>query len=181
MKNIFLFSDSLRQFGKYLKFQSLKFRKWIFILFKRNRKLHKISFDYYKNWQFEHGLLVINFQFKNAIWYKIGDYKSLDFIKPIFLNLQNTKSDLVVFEVYGFFQKQVYYIKLNKATKIDNQPFNTKIFNISELTIMPNQIFPQMTKPIIKVDKPKVKISGLSVESISIEIIPSKFKTQDYI
>lgn len=186
MNSAFLFSNSIRHLGQYLKFQFIKSRRWISILFKRNRKLSKISFDYYKNWHFEEGLLLIDFQFNNAIWYKTESLKSVDVGKPIILNIQNIKSEILEFEVYGFFQKQIFHIQLNKEAHIDSTSFKTQLFNNavsidSNCTIKTPKLLTQIIKPFIILDAPTVTLRDFSTQNNQITIIHSQFKTQDYI
>ena len=176
IRNTYIASNRYKHIGNLLKFYSLKFGKWILLLFKPNKKLKNISFNYLRNWHVDNAYLIIDFKFKNAIWFKIGKFKSTDFNHPLALNLQVIHSDVLEFEVYGFLQKQTILIQLSKELKINTEVFKTKILTINNITLIPN-------KTLVKESKVKTKItmSDLRPRKLSIEINHSNFKIQDYI
>ena len=181
MTKYLLFSDKLRKIGLFIRLQLLKIGRLLTILFKRRKKLEKISFDYYKNWHFDNAYLVVDFKFKNAVWFRIGKFKSFDFSKPIILNLENIQSDTINFEVFGFFQKQVYEIDLNRENQINTQPFKTKIDNINTVELAQQKTRTRIPKIGLHIANPTFVFEKIAVKPQNIQINYQTFKSQDYI
>lgn len=127
MKTVLLFSDKVSKLIFLSQFYSCRIKRFVSILFKGKRDLKQTSFGYYQNWQFSKSFLFIGFEFENAIWFKIGNYKSCDFSKQIVLDLEFVNADSMLFEVFGFFQKQVYEIKISKEAQVNTESFSAKI------------------------------------------------------
>lgn len=166
---------------KNIQYYFLKVSRLFCILFKRSKQIEKISFDYYKNWHFDNAYLVVDFKFKNAVWYKVGEFKSFDFSKPIILNLENIQSDTINFEVFGFFQKQVYEINLNRETRINTQPFKTKIDNINIVELVQQKTRTRIPKIGLHIADPTFVFEKIAVKPQNIQINYQTFKIQDYI
>ena len=181
MTKYLLFSDKLRQIRLFVKSQLLIVGRLLTILFRRRRKLEKISFGYYQKWHFDNAFLFVDFKFKNAVWFRIGNYKSYDFSKPIILNLENIQTDTINFEVFGFFQKQVYKIALNKEAQINTQPFKTKIDNINIVELVQQKTRTRIPKIGLHIADPTFVFEKIAVKPQNIQINYKPFKTQDYI
>lgn len=171
----------LRRFILNIKFELIKFYRRLFILFKINKNLEKISFDYYKYWHFDKSFLFVDFKFKNAVWYRIGNYKNYVFKKQLVLDLEFIKSSKVIFEVYGFFQKQVFEINLNRENKFDSDAFNFKVFNVSELKVSNNIIYLNPTSIKILPYYLKCNIDNIFHTNRNIKIQFKQFKIQEYL
>lgn len=181
MTKYLLFSDKLKQIGLFVNFQVLKVTRLLTILFNRRRKLEKISFGYYQKWHFDNAYLFIDFKFKNAVWIKIGNFKNYDFSKQIVLDLENIQTETVQFEVFGFFQKQVYEIKLNKETQINTKPFKTKIDNINIVELVQQKTGTRIPKIEFHIADPTFVFEKNAVKPQNIQINYKPFKIQDYI
>ncbi|MBE7510443.1 MAG: hypothetical protein HS118_09635 [Bacteroidia bacterium] len=181
MTNYLIFSDKLKQIGLFVKAQLLIVGRLLIILFKRRKKLEKISFGYYQKWHFDNAFLFVDFNFKNAVWFRIGNYKSNDFSKQIVLDLENIHTDTIPFEVFGFFQKQVYEINLNKEAKIETQSFKTKINNLNTFKLSKQNIKAQIPKIALRNNKLVLKLEKIQFVSNRLSINHKPFKTQDYI
>lgn len=176
-----LLFNKLKQLIAFLKFHSVRIGKWFAILFKRNRQLEKLSFDYYKNWHSDNSYLLVDFKFKNAIYFKVGDFKSFDFTKPLILNLQNSNTDKIKVEVFGFLQKQILVIELNKDIQLNTKPFRTAIENISPVQITRQKTRIKIPNLWFAESKPKVTIQSVSVKANQITINTNKFNSQEYL
>lgn len=176
-----LLFNILKQLIAFLKFHSVRIGKWFAILFKRNRQLEKLSFDYYKNWHSDNSYLLVDFKFKNAIYFKVGDFKSFDFTKPLILNLQNSNTDKIKVEVFGFLQKQILVIELNKELQLNTKPFKTVIENISPIEITRQKTRIKIPNLWFAFGKPKVTIPNIQVHSNQITINTNKFNSQEYL
>ena len=171
--------DILKQLIAFLKFHFVRIGKWFAILFRRNRKLKKISFDYYKNWHSDNSYLVVDFKFRNAIFFKVGNTKSFDFTKLLILNLQKLNADSIKIEVFGFFQKDTFIIDLNKEIQLNSKPFRTVIENISPVEITGQKIRTKKTKLWMTRDKIKVANKSVSINTPQIAIKYNNFNNQD--
>lgn len=120
-------------------------------------------------------------KFKNAIYYKVNGFKSFDFSKQLILDLQEIKTDNIKVEVLGFLQKQVFIIDPNKEFQLNSHPFRTKIENISPVEITRQKIRTKIPNLWLAIDKPKITIPSITVQSNQIAINHKKFNTQDYI
>lgn len=181
MTKYLLFSDKPKQIYLFVKSQLLKARRLLTILFKRRKKLEKISFEYYKMWQFGNAYLFVDFKFKNAVWFKIGNYKSYDFSKQIVLDLENIQTETVHFEVFGLFQKLVYEINLNVDARINTQPFKTRIDNINIIKLVKQNTRTRIPKPGLHIANPTFAFEKIAVKPQNIQITNKSLKIQDYI
>lgn len=181
MRNIFIFSDKLRPFVNFLRFQLLKLRNGIVVLCKRNRELEKIGFDYYKEWHFDSAYLVVEFQFRNAVWFQIGNFRSARFDKRIVLNIRNIGSETIPFEVFGLFRKQIFQIQLKRELTLETGTFTTRITDQNRLKLQPFQLIPRTSKIAVIPNMLLVKRTELRMESEPIQINYNQFKTEDFI
>lgn len=175
------FSDILKQLVSFLKFHFIRTGKLLAILFKKNKQLQKLSFDYYKNWYSDNSYLVVDIKFKNAIYFKVDDTKSFDFAIPLILNLQTLKADNIKVEVFGFFQKQVFIIELKKEFQLNSKPFRTVIENISPVEITRQKTRIKIPNLRFAFGKPKVTIQSVTVKSKHIAIKSNEFKIQEFL
>jgi len=176
-----LIFDTLKKLVLFIIFHFTRISKWVAILFKKNRKLKKLSFDYYKNWHSDNSYLIVDFKFKNAIYFKVGETKSFDFSIPLILNLQNLQTNNIKIEVYGFLQKQVFVIELNKEIQVDTKSFRTKFENLNQVGIPRQKTKVKIANFWFAEGKPKVKIQSVSVDISNTTIKYNKFKIQEYI
>jgi hypothetical protein len=123
----------------------------------------------------------VDFKFRNAIYFKIGDTKSFDFTKPLILNLQTLNTDNIKVEVFGFLQKQVFIIELNKEIQLNSKPFRAVIENISPIEITRQKTRTKIPKLWFAFGKPKLTIQNIAVNSNQIEINHNKFNIQEFI
>jgi len=176
-----LIFETLKKLILFIKFHLTRISKWVAILFKKNRKLKKISFDYYKNWHSDSSYLIVEFKFENAVYFRVGETKSFDFSIPLILNLQNQQRNNIEIEVYGFLQKKVFVIKMNKEIILNTKSFQTKFENLSPVAILEQKTKIKISNIWFNDRKPKVKIQSISVNANNITIKSSKFKIQEYI
>lgn len=181
MTKYLLFSDKLKQIGLFVNSQLLTVGRLLTILFKRKKKLEKISFGYYQKWHFDNAYLFVHFKFRNAVRFRIGNYKSYDFSKEIVLDLENIQTETVLFEVFGFFQKQVYEINLNKVNRINTQPFKTKIDNINIVELVQQKTRTRIPKIGLHIADPTFVFGKIAVKPQNIQINYKPFEIQDYL
>ncbi len=143
--------------------------------------MQKLSFDYFKYWHFDNSYLVVDLKFINAIYFKVGNFKSFDFTKRLFLNLKKLDTDKIKVEVIGFFQKQVFIIELNKEFHLNSKPFRTEIKKISPIEIIQQKTIIKIPNLWFSEIKPKVTNQNIDLYSKQIKINHKHFNIQDFI
>lgn len=180
--------DILKQLISFLKFHFVRIGKWFAILFKRNRQLKKISFDYYKNWHSDNSYLAVEMKFKNAIYFKVNGFKSFDFNKQLIFDLKEIKTNNIKIEVFGFLQKQVSVIEIKKDFQLNSKPFRTSIKNISYVQLLRQK--PQIkglsfrinsNNPYINIQEPRLITQEIAINSKPIRVKFNQFKIQEYL
>lgn len=130
------------------------------ILFRKNKELVKLTLDFNTENQFENSYIIINYRFRNAIYYKFGKHITLEKEIKIF-NLKNFENEFQL-TVYGFFRKKSYKLKFEPKLTLENSNFKTFFLNLKndfEFKTMPN-----------------LSTASFRVELLEIEIKPSKLK-----
>jgi hypothetical protein len=90
----------IKKILNFLKFYSFVLYRLIVLVFKKNRTLSKFHFEYIPSPHSEDDFLILNFKFKNALFYKINETRYLyDGCKIIFLKKHNYK---ISFEAIGY-------------------------------------------------------------------------------
>lgn len=154
---------------------------WFYILFKIDRELKEIKFNHYKNWHFSNSYLVIQFEFRNAIWIDIEGSKRIYNHSPIILNLENFDREIFEFCVYGFGSKRKYLIGINKEAKIDNKNFKVET-HLMKNAVLKTQIIKQNTPNANLLNQyTQITTHSLSVSYKKLELNHTKFKLQDYL
>lgn len=134
MLNFFYFSSYVRPAIVRIKFAGIVLVRFLKIFFRFNKQLKIIDFDYAKKYQFEQGLLVIRYQFKNALWYHFKGIKQTTKEGVIILNLSNIPKIPVILIVYGFFRKRIFQIEVNPEARMQTKPFQIKINKLQGLS-----------------------------------------------
>lgn len=153
------------------KFHFLKvgITRFFTILFRRKKGIELLLLDYAEEHIFEKSYLVINYRFRNAIYYKFGNLKTLEKQIKIF-DSRNFEKEFHL-EVYGFFQKKKYKIRYEPKLMLDDANFKTSLTNLNlklEEKPFPKLIslfFSDIKKPIIinneiEIKQSKIKISN---------------------
>jgi hypothetical protein len=84
-------------------------------------------------------------------------------------------------EVFGFLQKQIFVIELNKEIQLNTKSFKTKFENLSPIAIPEQKTKVKIPNFWFALNKPKIKIQSVSVNASNITIKSNKFKIQEYI
>lgn len=143
MRNIFLFSDYLNPIGKHILFITLVFARAFVVLSRWNKKIIKRHFYYSSRNNFSNSLMIIEFDFKNVLYYKINNVVKTTETKPIILNINNYHKKEIIFEIVGLFQKRKIVIPIkisNHLHSIKTQAVFSKSLQLElhEKIIMPS-------------------------------------------
>ncbi|NBL66024.1 hypothetical protein GV828_12520 [Flavobacterium sp. NST-5] len=103
------------------------FLKYCKLAVRSNRKIKKIYTNHSDKHFFGNNMVAINFRFKNAVYYKIGDVKTT---QNHLLIQRPERFDKLELTVYGFFQKRTFILDFES----DHEKFclEKRQFNNSE-------------------------------------------------
>ena len=153
-----MFSQYLKYLIEKLLFFRVVIARLFIILFRKRRDIELLHLDYNKEHLFETSYMVINYRFRNAIYYRFGKHLTLEKKIKIF-NINNFENEFDLL-VYGFFQKKAYRIQFEPTLTLNNTSFKTTFSNLTlENKVLngPN-INCKIEKPIIRTKKIKIKI-----------------------
>ena len=173
---VFIFSNSLRKMFHFLKTSTVKCYRWLRMLFKKNKKIEIITFEYFKNWHFNNAYLVIVFNLKNVLWFRIQKNQGLILNNSIVINLENLKSNTIDFEIFGFRNKRIITIDISKEIELISNSFKTNIQNIRGVEFGKNEIGFKTPNINVVQTKPSIKIQALKVKNNKIEIKHNQFE-----
>lgn len=174
-----MFSHYLKCLLERLHFFKIVITRFLLILFRRRKGIELLSLDYNSEHLFENSFILINYRFKNAIYYQFGNHTTLEKKVKIF-NLSNFEKDFK-FTVYGFFRKKTYHLKFQPILTLESEKFRTSFSNFNIL--LEEQFIPNLSFPIIslKLEEPVIRVPKLEVSSNTIKIKINSFNQNDYI
>lgn len=174
-----MFSNKLKYLIKQGAFAKIVLARFLVIIFKRNKNIQLIKLNYNTNHLFKNSLIIIEYQFNNALWYSFNNKKTVEKSIKIF-NLENIDSNLT-FIVYGFFRKKKYILKFNPILKIENQNFKTNFSNLS-LNLEKNSI-PKLTPSFLEVciSEPPLKKSKIIITNQTLDIKHNNYNQNEFI
>lgn len=162
-------------------FEVLRIFKWLALFFKKNKNIQKQTFDYFKCWHAENSYLIVHLNFKNAIYFKIGNHRFFELQKPIILDLEKLETKEVQIEIFGFRQSKVYTIDIKKEIQLSPEPFYTKIKNISTFKIDQQNMDILIPRFRISRVNPRFKSHDVYIKTNQIQIVFDNFKIQELI
>ena len=98
------------------------------ILLRKNRSIELIYLDYTDKNIFDSGFIILNYRFRNALWYRFGNHKTLEKQIKIF-NLKNLDKEFDLI-VYGFFQKYRYKLKFEPQLTLNTDSFKIQFYQL---------------------------------------------------
>lgn len=153
--------------------------RFLKILFRKRKKLELLKLNYNTEYIFENSLVIINYSFRNGIWYKFGSHKTLEKQIKIF-DLKNFEQEFEL-TVYGFFQKKTYHLKFEPQLMINNHSFKTVFTNL--LVNLKGRNVPKLQAPFISIniENPCVKTRGIKVITKPITINNNTYNQNELI
>jgi hypothetical protein len=176
MKNWLIFSDTIHSLKKQLFFYSVVFIRFFRLLLSSNKEIEVIHFNYPMNYKFKNGNFIIDFHFKNVLWYEIKNlYKTTNHqslsINP---NIINFPIELIV---YGFFRKKIFKVSLENKQEFNFDDFKVKLGKVECKLEMISRISVNLFK-IISRNKFKIIVKKRELFQEKIEISTHKIKIQ---
>ena len=174
MTNFILFSDYFKPIANKIKFVAIVIGRFFKIMLRRRKRIQLLQLEYSTKYLFDKSFLVLQYRFKNALWYNFKDLKKTTEKQSIVFNLANINSSPIVFIVYGFLQKKVYHLTVQADNILVTHSFQTTFFNFN------NQI---NFSPSLKLlaPKPVLKISKIDIKKKPLIINHSPYNQTDFI
>lgn len=164
---------------KKMQFLKIVLTRFFIILFRRAKEIQLLQLDYDTQNLFESSFIVVNYRFRNAIWYSFGSHKTVEKQIKIF-NLKNfdKEFDLVV---YGFFQKKTYKLKFARQLTLNTSNFKTKFQNLTnDIEVQQIETF-QNLEFYYESNQTTVKIPKIKTTTNPITIKPNSFNQNEFI
>lgn len=174
-----MFSKYLKYLLKSLQFAFIVIVRFLKILFRWQKRIELLYLNYNNQNLFDKSYIVINYRFRNVLWYRFGKHKTLEKKIKIFdLTNFDKEFDLIV---YGFFQKKVYSLKFEPKLKLDNSSFKTSFSNLS-LKLL-DQSIPKLahTGIHLKIDKPIIKNPKIVIKQTIIRVKTNTYNQNEFI
>ena len=160
-----MFTNFLISLLTKLRFIKVVIARFFIILFRRRKRIELLHLQYDTEHVFDNGLMVINYRFKNALYYKFGNHKTLEKQIKIF-NLKKFDNEFKL-TVYGFFRKKTYKLKVEPQLTLNSDSFKTSISNLSlKLQEQSNPILSNISFQLIK-KKPIINTSRIKIKTNS--------------
>ena len=165
-------------------FHKLKFLyqviiKAIIIFFRKNREIELLKLEYSGKNIFDNSLIIINYRFRNAIYYSFGNHKTLEKKIKIF-NLKNFEKEFEL-TVYGFFRKKSYKLKFEPKLALETSNFKADFSNLKndfEFKTIPNL----STQPFkIDLNEIQIKPNKLKITHNKLILKHETFNQNDFI
>ena len=179
-KQIFYFSDYFRPIFAKSKLVFLVAAKFLIITFRRKKGIILLQLDYSKKYLFDKSYLLINYKFKNALWYDFKNLKKTTNKQAVVFNLQNLSSNRITLIVHGFFQKKVYYINIEPEKILETKSFKLNISGFQKKSFAP-QINFSTNNPLIKLERINILEKGITIFKKEIKINHSFYTQTDFI
>ena len=163
-----------------LHFLKVVIARFFIILFRRKKRIELLHLDYDTKHLFKNSYIIINYRFKNALYYSFGKHKTLEKKIKIF-NLKNMDKELELV-VHGiFFKKEKYELKFKPELQLITDDFKTDIFNLN-LKLVEKTIPKLASKEIYcDVKQPRIEIPKIKYNNKKIEIANTTFNQTDFI
>lgn len=153
--------------------------RFLIILFRRRKGIELLHLEYNTEYLFDNSFIIINYRFRNALYYKFGNHKSLEKQIKIF-NLKNFDKEFQL-TVYGFFRKKTYLLKFEPKLKLESEKFKT---SLSDFSIkLEEQNIPKLSHPLfyLAMDKPIISLPKTEITNKPITIKTNSFNQNEFI
>lgn len=104
-------------------------KRFFIILFRKRRNIHLLHLNYSDKHLFSNSIIIINYRFRNAIYYKFGNRSTVENQIKLF-NVEKIKPEIKL-TVYGFFRKQDYSLKFEPENILIASTFKTEFSNLT--------------------------------------------------
>ncbi len=174
MPNLFYFSDYFKPIAGKLKFALVVVARFLKISFRRRKRIELLQLEYSRKYVFDNSYLIINYRFRNALWFKFEHLKTTTEKHVVVFNVKIIDTSHITFNAYGFFQKKVYHLSVVPENILNNQRFKTIISGINKRTAF-------VPSFVLKVSKPLVVFPEINIKKTSLRTNQSTYTQTDFI
>lgn len=169
----------IKSFLEKLQFLKVVITRFLIILFRRRKGIELLLLEYNTEHIFENSFIIVNYRFRNALYYKFGNHKTVEKQIKIF-NLKNFDNEFQL-NVYGFFRKKTYQLKFEPKLILDSEKFKTSFSNFN--VKLEEQNIPNLSHPIfyLAIDKTIIKSPKTEIINKTITIKNNSFNQNEFI
>ena len=174
-----MFSQYLKYFLAKLSFLKVVITRFFLILFRKRKRIELLYLNYEKEHLFDTSYIVINYSFKNAIYFRFGDNVTLEKQIKIF-DLKNCDKE-IDFVVYGFFRSKHYILTFEPQLVLENSSFKTNFSNLNlKLT---EKTIPKLihSKVNCNIKTPIIVTQNIKIKQPNIKILNITFNQNEFI
>ncbi len=178
-KKIILFTHQLTYWLDKFHFMLVITARCFKILFRRNKDLKELFLNYQTEHLFDTSYIVINYRFRNALYYQFDATKTLEKHIKIF-DLKNCDKE-IDFVVYGLFDRIPYKLTFEPQLTLENSSFKTSLSNLNiKLT---DRTIPKLihSKVNCNIKTPRVITPRINITQPSIKISKTTFNQNEFI
>jgi len=149
------------------------------ILFRWRKGIELFRLDFATEHLFDSSFIVINYRFRNALFYRFGKHLTLEKQIKIF-NLKNFESEFDLI-VYGFFRSKTYKLKFEPQWQLNNSSFKTSFSNLN--LKLEQQPVPKLGQPAIylTINKPIIETPEIVIVHKTIKLKTSTYNQNEFI
>ena len=174
-----MFSHYLTYLLEKLRFLKVVIARFFIILFTKRKKIEELYINYETEHIFDNSYIIINYRFRNAIYYRFGNHITLEKQIKIF-DIKNFDKEFNL-TVYGFFDTMVIQLKFEPQLTLNTDSFKTEFSNLN--LKLQEQTLPKLIHPAIycKIDKPIINTQKIKMQNKPITILHKTFNQNDFI
>jgi hypothetical protein len=174
-----MFSHYLTYLLEKLRFIKVVIARFLIILFRRIKGIELLRLEYDREHLFDKSFIIIHYRFRNAIYYRFENHKTLEKEIKIF-NLKNFANEFTL-TAYGFFRKKTYKLKFEPKLTLETSNFKTNFSNLVndfEFKTIPNL----STQPFnIELNEIEIKARKLKITPHKLVLKHETFNQNDFI
>ncbi len=174
-----MLNNKIKSITNKLKFSGIITLRFLIILFRKRKNIEVLYLNYSDKHLFDSSYIILNYYFKNAIWFRFGKHKTTDKHLKLF-NLKNFEKefDLVV---YGFFRKKVFRLKFEPQQTLVSDKFKTQFNHLDNDLVFKSM--PKINTPSIVLATKQIKasIKNKILQHQKIELQINKYNQTDFI
>lgn len=174
-----MFSHHIQILFDKLRFLMQLIKRFCIVMFRKRKGLELLYLDYQDRNLFNNSVVIINYGFKNAIYYKFGSHITTDSKIKLF-NLNKIPPEFPL-TVYGFFRRQHYILKLRPENILINRTFRAQFSNLNpELVdkVFPKKYSNDFSSGIKRID---IKLPEIASNFKPIELNHNSFNKTDFL
>jgi hypothetical protein len=155
--------------------------KFLLLFFKKNRQIEVVSQNYFRRWFFDRAFIAINLELNNVIWIRVNGFKSHKVNRPILVDLQNFNGEFIEIEVFGFFDRKIFQIKIEGIKTLNSDSFNVITHNLTGIVLSPVQIGMKTKRIEIGVLKPVLVYTDKEIIQSTLKVKSQEFNLIEFI